>query len=73
MHADADTQMYLEISIDFDRFWVLLGGPVVDPRTTFSLTFSTLPLSGDPWRAQGRQKTPKDTKMTLKWTLRLTK
>ena len=45
----------------------------MDPRTTFSFTFFTLPLSGDPWRSQRRQKTPADTKMTLKWTPRLTK
>ena len=52
---------------------MLFGGPGVDPRTTFSFTFFTLPLSGDPWRSQRRQKTPADTKMTLKWTPRLTK
>jgi hypothetical protein len=46
---------------------MLFGGPGVDPRTTFSSTFSTLPLSGDPWWAQGRQKIPAATKMTLKW------
>ena len=48
---------------DFNGFWVLLGGPGVDPRTTFLFTFSTLPLSGDPWRAQGRQKTPTSPKL----------
>ena len=71
-HSDAGTQTYLEISMDFNRFWVLLGGPGVYPRTAFLLTFSTLPLSGDFWRAQGRQKTPTVTKMTIKWTPRLT-
>ena len=72
-HADADTRTYLQISVDFDRFLVLLGGPGVDPRTTFFINFSTLPHSGDPWKAQGRQRTPTDTKMTSKWTPRLTK
>ena len=45
----------------FYRILVKLGGPGEDPRTTFSVTFSTRPLWGAPgspkW-AQGRQNEP---------------
>ena len=42
----------------FSKILMKLGGPGVDPRTTFSIIFSTRPLWGFPGGARGRQNAP---------------
>ena len=58
---------FLQIFSDFGEIGRSRGGPT---NHFFGHFFNLAPL-GVPWRAQGRQNTPKDTKMTSKLTTRV--